>query len=360
MPKDVLDVALHVEAVRMRDVLDEQGLWEQERGAIEQEVAQDMSSPEYIFSSRLLEVIFANTPYAHDALGTRSSFQKTTGAMLKEFYDRWYAPNNAILVIVGDVDPNKTLAKVKELFEHIPPKVIPLKPDIKIQPLKSATITLETDMSYGLAVVAYRLPGTDSPDYAAGQILADVLDSRRGNLYALVPEGKALFTGFDGGALPKASYGYATAAFPLGGNGDALVSLLKNIIEDYVKNGVPADIVEASKRREIADAEFQKNSVAGLASAWSQALAIEGRFTPDDDIMAIKNVTGTDVNRVLRQYLVNDTAVTAVLTPRQSKKSISTKGFGGKESFTPKETKPVEMPTGRSKSQKRQGYHLHR
>jgi zinc protease len=344
VPKDALDVALNIEAVRMRDVLDTQELWQQERGAIEQEVAQDLSSPEYIFSSRLLEQMFANTPYAHDALGTRPSFQKTTGAMLKEFYDRWYAPNNAILVIVGDVDPHKTLVKVQELFEPITPKSIPARPDIRLQPLKPAAITLETDMSYGLAVVAYRLPGTDSHDYAAGQILADVLDSRRGNLYALVPEGKALFTGFDGEALPKASYGYASAAFPSGGNGPALVTVLKNIIEDYVKKGVPADIVEASKRHEIADAEFQKNSVAGLAAAWSQALAIEGRSSPDDDIVAIKKVTVEDVNRVLRQYLVNDTAITAVLTPRQSKKPVAAKGFGGKESFTPREAKPVELP----------------
>jgi zinc protease len=344
VPKDVLDVALSVEAVRMRDVLDAQDLWEQERGAIEQEVAQDLSSPEYLFSSRLLEVMFADTPYAYDALGTRPSFQKTTGAMLKAFYDRWYAPNNAILVIAGDMDPQKTLTKVKELFEPIPSKSIPSRPDVRLKPLKPSMITLETDLSYGLAVVAYRLPGTDSSDYAAGQILADVLDSKRGNLYALVPAGKALFTGFDGVAFPIASYGYATAAFPSGGDGLALVATVKKIIEDYVKNGVPADIVEASKRHEIADTEFQKNSVAGLAASWSQALAVEGRSSPDDDIAAIKRVTVEDVNRVLRQYLVNDTAVTAVLTPRQQRKPVAAKGFGGKESFAPRVTKPVELP----------------
>ena len=104
VPKDELDVALHVEAVRMRDVLDSQELWEQERGAIEQEVAEDMSSPDYLFSVQLLEQMFSKTPYAHDALGTRPSFQKTTAAMLKQFHDAWYVPNNAVLVIVGDVD----------------------------------------------------------------------------------------------------------------------------------------------------------------------------------------------------------------------------------------------------------------
>ena len=104
VPSEDLDLALHIEAIRMQGVLDTDQLWDQERGAIEQEVAQDLSNPQYVFYSRLLASVFKGTPYAHDALGTRPSFDKTTGAMLKKFYDTWYAPNNAILVVVGDVD----------------------------------------------------------------------------------------------------------------------------------------------------------------------------------------------------------------------------------------------------------------
>ena len=344
VPADDLDVALHIEAVRMGGVLDTEELWKQERGAIEQEVAQDLSNPEYVFSSRLLAELFSGTPYAHDALGTRPSFDKTTGAMLKQFYDTWYAPNNAILIVTGNVDPRKTLVLVKKLFEPIPRKAVPNRSEVKLQPLKPASITLETDLPYGLSIVAYRLPGSDSPDYAAGTILADALDSSRGDLYALVPEGKALFTGFDGGTLPKATYAYALAGFPQAGNGPALAATIKTIIAGYVKNGFPADLVEASKRHEIADAEFQRNSVSGLAAAWSQALAVEGRNSPDDDIAMIKKVTVEDVNRVAREYLLNDAAITAILTPRPTGKPVSSKGFGGKESFAPTGTKPVELP----------------
>ncbi len=344
VPKDDLDVALNIEAVRMKDVLNSQELWEKERGAIEQEVAQDLSNPEYVFSSRLLAELFSGTPYAHDALGTRPSFQKTTAGMLKQYYDSWYAPNNAILVIVGDVDPKKTLARVRELFEPLPKRPVPPRPEIRLQPMKAASIELETDMPYGLAAVAYRLPGSDSPDYAAGMILADALDSKRSDLAALVPAGKALMTGFDGGALPKSSYGYAFAAFPPDGEGQKMAAAIKAIVAGYVKNGFPADIIEASKRHEIADAEFQRNSVSGLAAVWSQALAVEGRNSPDDDIAMIRGVTVEDVNRVAREYLRNDTAVTAILMPRSAGKPVSAKGFGGKESFTPTDTKPVELP----------------
>ncbi len=105
VPAEDLDVALHIEALRMSGVLDSESEWQQERGAIEQEVAQDLSDPDYVLYAKMRAEMFAGTPYAHDALGTRPSFNATTGTMLKQFHDAWYAPNNAILVIAGDVDP---------------------------------------------------------------------------------------------------------------------------------------------------------------------------------------------------------------------------------------------------------------
>src|ERR1017187_10443425 len=106
-PAENLEVALHVEATRMRDLLPDESLWEKERGAIEQEVAQDLSNPEYVFYEQLLAAVFKGSPYEHTPLGTRPSFDKTTGADLRKFHNAWYVPNNAVLVIVGNVEPQK-------------------------------------------------------------------------------------------------------------------------------------------------------------------------------------------------------------------------------------------------------------
>jgi zinc protease len=350
VPAADLDVALRVEAVRMGGVLDSESLWERERGAIDQEVAQDLSNPEYVFYTKLLDGMFKDTPYAHDALGTRESFAKTSGKMLKKFYDEWYGPNNAILVIAGNVDPVKTLKAVKKLFEGLASRLTPDRPVVRLQPLKASEVSLETDLPYALAVISYRLPGYDNPDYAAGQILADVLASRRGNLYALVPQGKAMSTDFDVSAYPKAALGYITASFPKGGDGALLVSTIKGIVADYVKKGFPSDLVEAAKRLETADNEFAKNSVDGLASLWSQALAVEGRNSPQDDIDAIKKVTVDDVNRVAREYLDNKTAITALLEPRPSGEAVPSRPSRGKESFAPKQVGHVKLPAWAEKA----------
>ena len=344
VPVADLNVALHVEAIRMRGVLDTDKLWDKERGAIEQEVAQDLSNPEYVFYTRLLAAMFRGTPYAHDALGSRPSFNKTTGAMLHDFYSKWYAPNNAILVVVGNVDPQRTLAEVKGLFGSIPSKTVPSRPAVSLEPVSAQTLNLKTDLPYGLSLISYRMPGSSSPDFAAAEVLSDVLSSQRGTLYALVPEGKALYAGFSLDPLPGASLGYAVGAFSRQTTGDQVVDEMRKVLEDDLKSGVPADLVAAAKRHELASVEFQKNSVSGLAMAWSNALAVEGRQSPEDDVDAIQKVTVEDVNRVAREYLVQSRAITAVLTPQVSGKPISSKGFGGKESFAPKNTRNVELP----------------
>ncbi len=184
VPAEDLEIALHIEATRMRGVMDTEKLWESERGAIEQEVVRDLSNPEYLLEKRLFAALFNGTPYEHDALGSRQSFDKTTGAMMKSFHDDWYAPNNAVLVVIGGVDPDDTMAAVRRLFEPIPSRRLPDRPVFEFKPLKPEFFEMETDEPYGLALVAYRLPGFASPDYAAGQVLSDVLSSQRGAYYA--------------------------------------------------------------------------------------------------------------------------------------------------------------------------------
>ena len=345
VPSEDLDLALHIEAIRMKSILSTDSLWKNERGAIEQEVASDLSNPQYVFYKKLMAAIFKGTPYAHDALGTRPSFDKTTGAMLKKFHEEWYAPNNAILIIAGDVQPEQALKEVQKLFGDIPAGKIPGRPKVNLEEVKPDTLNLKTDLPYGLAVISYRMPGSNSPDYAAAQILSDVLSNQRGNLYSkLVPTGKALYTGFQYSDLPESGIGFGLAVFPKGGNSKELIKNVQSIIAGYVKNGFPADLVEAEKRHELTDAEFAKNSVSGLASVWSEAIAVEGRNSPVDDLNALEKVTVEDVNRVAKKYLDSKHAIYAVLTPQASGKPISRKGFGGKESFAPKNPKPVKLP----------------
>jgi zinc protease len=345
VPAADLDVALQAQASCLRGVDNSEEEWAHERGAIEQEVSRDLSNPTYKFIDRLNQDMFAGTPYAHDPLGTRPSFDATTGAMLGDFYKKWYTPGNAILVIVGDVDPTVTLAKIKQLYGDIANHPLPEHPAVNLTPVKPETFTLDSNLPYVLGFIAYRMPGTDSPDYAATQILADILASQRGDVYAMVPAGKALYASFGvAESYPKASVGFGEIALPAGADPAGPINELRQIVESYAQKGLPQDLFDASKRSEIASAEFQRNSIPGLASVWSEALTAEGRNSPDDDLQAIRNVTLADVNRVAKQYLMASNSITATLKPSPSGEAVASKGFGGGEKMTSAPTKPVVLP----------------
>jgi zinc protease len=344
VPAADMDVALQIYSSCLADVEDSQAQWAEERGAIEQEVSRDLSNPTYKFITRLNHDLFAGTPYETDALGTDEAFGKTTGDTLKTFFKTWYAPNNAILVVTGDVDPATALPKIRQLFGAVPRRNVPPHAEIHLKPVTPESFVMDSDLPYTLQLISFRFPGTSSPDYAAAQILTDVISSQRAALYDLVPQGKALGTQFGfAESYPMASAAFALAAIPPNADPAPITAEIRKILDGYVKNGVPADLVEASKKGEIAGAEFQNNSISELASLWSQSLAAEGRQSPDEDVEAIKKVTVDDVNRVAKKYL-SEASVVGTLKPAPTGKPVASKGFGGAETTTSAPTKPVALP----------------
>jgi len=327
MPSQYLDIALNLERSRAQNVLDSQKLWDQERGAITQEVTRDYSSATFRLFTKTIEHMFAGTPYSDFGLGTVESFKKIQAPDLKRYYDRWYHPNNAIYVIAGNVDPQQTIAKVRKLFGDIPAAKLPARPVIHLKPLTPLTLRDNSSDPITIGFVAYRVPGyNNGKDYFASQILNDVLNSQRGALYELQASGKALGTFAQSVTFPESGMSFVGSAVPVTTTGETAVADLKAVIEGYKKTGLPAELVAVAKQREVSQAEFARNSISGLASAWSQSLAVEHR-TPDEDLAGLQAVTVDDVNRVLRTYYDQTTATTAISTPKEAAGSA----FGGRQ-----------------------------
>jgi zinc protease len=345
VPAEDVDVALHIEALRMQEVFDSEQDWSKERGAIEQEVAQDISNPTYNLYARLRKIMFAGTPYENDALGTRPSFEKTTAAALKSFHDAWYAPNNAILIVVGDIEPEATMRTVRTLFGEIKSKTLPQRPNWQFKPVQAQSFSIDTDRPEGTQMIAMRTPGLDSADFPALEVLGDVLSSHRFALYDLVAEGKALDAEFALDPLPHAGLAYATVSFPAGTDPASLTDQVRAILKRVATEGVPPELVEAAKLQERSETEFEKNSIAGSASIWSEAVALYGLQSPEADLARIEKVTVADVNRVAHQYLDLDHAVSAVMLPHGSGRPVpSAGGFGGPENIALGEAKPTPLP----------------
>jgi zinc protease len=316
VPAADFDAVLHVEADRMRDVLDAQAQWQNERGAIEQEVLRDESSPGADFFREAQALAFAGTDYAHQGVGTRAAFDRLTGTDLKAFWLRWYAPNNAVLVVAGDVDPAQALAQIRARFEAIPARPVPAHAVARFAPLRRTVLRRPSSLTYPLAAVGFRLPGLDSPDFLASYVLQEILNSERGPLRALVDSGEAL----DGEWVslpydPEAQLAFATAALRPGADPSAMTGRLDQVVTTVAERGIPDELFQSVKRRLIADQELSRNSIASLASDWATTIAVDREPSIAREQELIANVTLADVDRVAKRYLDVSHTVVGALTP---------------------------------------------
>ena len=316
VPAADLGYVLHIESDRMRGILALQSQWQNERGAIEQEVARDETSPGNDFFSDAATIAFRGTPYEHAGVGTKAAFDRLTGPEIGAFHERWYAPNNAVLVIAGDVDPAQTLGAVRARFESIPEKAIPEHAAAHMEPIRRTVLRRSTTLAYPLAALGFRMPGIESPDFLASYVLQGILGSPRGELHALADSGQALDGDWQAqNYFPEGQLSFAVAALAPGDNPDAMVRKLESIVTEYAQHGVPADQFEATKRRLIAEQELSRNSITSLASDWADTIALDGQPSIAHEQDLIGAVTLADVDRAAKRYLDVNHVIVGSLTP---------------------------------------------
>ena len=316
IPAADLDAVLRIESDRMRDILDEQKQWETERGAIAQEIARDDTSPGADFFRDAQAYAFAGTPYAHPGVGTHAAFERLTGTRLKAFYQKYYGPSNAVLVLAGNFDLAKTLAQIKARFESIPRRPTVVHAIAGVEPLARKVIRRPTTLTYPLAVVALRMPGVASPDFLASFLLQQVLGADRGALRGLVDSGYALDANWV--SMPyvaEGQLGMATAALGPGADPVAGSARLEKILRGYAEKGVPRELFETTKRQAIAGQELSRNSISSLASDWATTIALDNEPSIAREQELLAGVKLADVDRVAKKYLDPAHAILGELTP---------------------------------------------
>ncbi len=343
VPSSYLDVVLHLEADRMTNANISQADWQSERGAIEQEVKAHLSNPVLPVFVRAGKIFLGDSPWARDGVGTIASFDKMTANDIASFYRTWYHPNNATLVIAGDVDPEHALASVKAAFGSIASVAVPTHVPLNLQPAVQATIKETIDFPIPIALVLFRTPGFDSPDTAATSVLFEILKSKRGPIADLVLNGKAIYAFAYNGTYPNVGTGMLATLLRPGSDPTASLSDIQAVLAAYSKDGVPKDLFDAAKARLLVGQAYDAASIPGQALNWSTAVPIEHK-TPDQLYAAMANVTIDDVNRVLRASAPVSSQMTVALTARPGA-SMPKAGAGiGKEDVSVHAKQSVALP----------------
>jgi predicted Zn-dependent peptidase len=178
LPKNQLDLGLFLEADRMKGLVITAENLENQRQAVKEERRQSGDNQAYgQVSEKMEELVYDNFPYHHSVIGSMADLDAASVDDVKQFFKTYYAPNNAVLAIAGDVDTKETLAKVKKYFGTIPRQPAP-KPVDLAEPPKTAERRAKLDDKLARLPrvdIAWRIPAAGEPDARALAIAAQIL-----------------------------------------------------------------------------------------------------------------------------------------------------------------------------------------
>ena len=243
------------------------------------------------------------------------------------FYDRFYSPNNAILVVAGDVDINsvlqlaeKTYGKVERRIENIVRKRV-AEPDPVVASVVNYEDARVTRPSFGRLYLAPSYGVAEERHAEALEILADILGgSSTSRIYKSVVLGQELATSagawYQGAALDLTKfglYGSPRGDTPI----EAIEAAIDAEIEKLKEAGVTLDEVDRARNNLLNSVIFERDSQTTMARLYGTVLSLEGDL---DDISLwperLKAVSVEDVNRVARKYLKKSRSVTSFLRPQ--------------------------------------------
>ena len=181
MPANKIDIALSIEADRMCNSLFNPGDVESERNVILSELEGNENDPLYLLSDAVQKTAFQNHPYRNDVIGDRADLERIKRDDLVHHYKRFYAPNNAVVCLAGDFKIDEMENKVVAYYDHIPPIMLPDKPNLPIEQILSPNeveIRGSDEMIY--IQIAYSAPAGNDPDFFIFSIIDSLLTGPSG------------------------------------------------------------------------------------------------------------------------------------------------------------------------------------
>ncbi len=325
LPSNQLDLALYLEADRMRSLVINKANLDNQRNAVQEERRLGVDNQPYGQSGEILQgLIYDNFAYKHTVIGSMDDLNSATVEDVAAFFKTYYAPNNAVLTLVGDFKIADALKKIKGNFSNIPrqtdpPPVDMAEPEQKAERRASVDDALARLQQVDIAFKA--VPGNTADFYALQVLSAALQGGQSSRFYQTLVKEKQLVTNIIGFIDEKRG----TGAF---------------YISATVRQGVkPADVeaaiyaeIERLKKDGVADWEIQKaknttrrNFINSMQSSLSRAINISvwTVYYNDPNLIntrldKVSAVTKEDVLRVANKYLTAANRTVVITTPKKA------------------------------------------
>ena len=326
LEKSRLPISFELEADRMRNILLDQDEFEKElKVVMEERRLRVEDKPQSVTVEQFYATAFTNSPYRNPVIGWMNDLENMTLDDLKQWYETWYAPNNATVVVVGDVDPNEVHQLAKKYFGPLKPtNITPLKPRKEIPQRGTRYIEVKAPAELPVLIMGYKVPvimnAVEEWEPYALEVLASVLSGGGSSrIIDRLVRGSAIAAG------AAASYSgtsrhddiFMLSGTPTPGHS---VKDLENALTNEVmliKETPPLeDELDRVKAQVVSSAVYQQDSIYYQAMELGAltTIGLDWRLT-NEYVDRIRDVTPEQVQAVAKKYLIPDHLTVAVLEP---------------------------------------------
>ena len=331
IPTNRLADVMHLEADRFAH-----NRWPDEEFLKELEVVKEErrmrteDSPRALLMEQLGAVQFTASPYRRPIVGWMSDLDAMKPDDAREFYRRWYTPKNAVVVVVGDVEPTAVRRLAESAYGAIPARAVPeRKPNLEPTQRGQRRLEVKAPAEQSYLMLSWKVPGfqgfndsADSRDALALTVLSAVLDG-----YSGARLDRTLTQGADRLADSAGAYhdfsGRGPSVFVLDGvpapgkSTQALEAALRAQVERIAREGVNEDELRRVKAQWVAQEVYKRDSLFNQAreigTYWIEGLPLD---TSDRLIERLRGVTAEQVQSVAQRYFGADTLTVGTLLPQ--------------------------------------------
>ncbi|HRH82146.1 MAG TPA: pitrilysin family protein [Thiobacillaceae bacterium] len=325
--KEELELALRLEADRMANLKLDAGEFAKEIQVVREERRmRTEDNPQALLFEKLMATAFVSHPYRHPVIGWMGDLENMTVADAQHWYRTWYAPNNATLIVAGDVEPERVFDLARQYFGALPAQALPeRKPQTEPAPSGLKQVELKAPAKLPVVVLSWQVPRLTRPaeewEPYALEVLAGVLN---GHATARLPQALvnekrvAVDVGASYDAVSRGPGVFFADVTPAEGKtAEQALAALKGEI-DWVKlAGVNGKELERVKAQVLAGQVFQQDSLfyqAMLIGEWRTA-GLDYRQR-DLRYEKLRQVTAEQVRAVANKYLMDDRLTIARLDPQ--------------------------------------------
>lgn len=342
-PISALDPVLWLEADRMKDLDFSERNLDNQRKVVEEEVRVNVLNQPYggFMWLDLPQKAFNKYPNAHNFYGDFKDLDAANIQDVKSFFEHYYAPNNAVLVIAGDVTPGDVFARVEKYFGSIAPRDVPPRPDVSEPPQTAERKFTQEDKLANVPALAigYKMPPRSSHEAIVGAVVADLLHNGAASLlYQALVKDKKVALSVDGGI----NWGLGNAfefngptlmtsflVYPPNVTEDDLLKAYDEVIHQLSTDGASQAALERISAKMRSDWYGQFQMPISRASVLSHATMFDGTPERVNEIPGeIAKVTAGEIKDFARKYLVTTNRTIINRVPAKKTQGADNSGKG--------------------------------